>query len=498
MRLAHSYEVIRRLARGSTAEICLAHRKSKLEADTLVVLKRLLPEMTKDRQRTEAFLTEARVTAQVAHPSIVAVEAIDVGDHYYYVMEYVRGADLYHVMQACGKRGRLVPLVVSIEIAIALCEALDHAHERRIDLVHGHICPSKVLLSDEGAIKLAGFGIAPDERTHGYQSPEQCAGRPLDRRSDVFSVGMLLYELTTGTRLLTSSDPQPSKHSGYPMLAAIVTRALRQDPADRYQTAAELAADLVEFLEVEQLSRAPSAVGELVATVVRAPEPPPPPETRDSGTLPPLTSSSVVVPQVTTWQQRWGALAALGLIIAGIGISMIAAYRNQYEPAPPLYVGKPAPPEASRTTIRPPRIASQAARSAPPTAPVEHAPMRKVVAQAPSPPPPSVEATIAVASLDVRGSLAVPVVRKAIDGALPALRGCYHDAARASGGRATSIEVMFDISRSRAPSNLRASVAPPFGSLQACATKALAAMRTAKAPDGGKARVYLTVSFRPV
>jgi serine/threonine protein kinase len=220
------------------------------------------------------FLREARVAAALDHPNIVAVT--DFGQHEgqdFLAMEYVHGADLNTVLEnaACGNT---MPLEVALNIVHGACTGLHYAHERRdgdgtlLELVHRDVSPSNVVISHYGAVKVTDFGIATaTARTRatsagtlkgkaGYMSPEQCKGLPIDRRSDVFALGILLYETTVLERLfwgendyavmnriITVDIPRPSgRRCDYPPeLEAITLRALAPDPGDRFPTAAALA-----------------------------------------------------------------------------------------------------------------------------------------------------------------------------------------------------------------------------------------------------------------
>jgi serine/threonine-protein kinase len=216
------YQVLRHLASGGMAEVYLA-RTSGIEGfEKLVVIKSLKPEHMSDGTATWLFLQEARIAATLEHPQIAQVYDVgEVGGSYFFAMEYVDGQDLRHVMNAAIERQRPIRLEDSLRVAIELCGALQYAHDKLdsqgqpLGLVHRDVSPSNVLISNEGAVKLCDFGVAevaaaskdPKRRTLAgklsYMSPEQLRAEPLDRRSDIFGLSVMLYELTTLTKVFT-------------------------------------------------------------------------------------------------------------------------------------------------------------------------------------------------------------------------------------------------------------------------------------------------------
>ncbi|MCC6751768.1 MAG: serine/threonine protein kinase [Deltaproteobacteria bacterium] len=279
------YEVLKYLASGGMADLFLG-RVSGLEGfEKIVVLKRIRSELAADLRVVRLFLNEARLAAKLDHSNIVQV--YDVGEEqgqYYYAMEFVPGLDLRAIVK---RHARPFPLDVTLAIGVGLCAGLHYAHERvdrdgtPLRLVHCDVSPSNVLVSYDGAVKITDFGIAralrdsPETRQSalcgkfGYMSPEQCLGRPLDQRSDVFALGILLAELSTGRRLfegpsdyesmkLVVEDPLP-----YPplhpteeqqALVPIVRRALERNRDRRYASAQELERDLEALAQARRLS----------------------------------------------------------------------------------------------------------------------------------------------------------------------------------------------------------------------------------------------------
>jgi hypothetical protein len=271
------YEVIRPLARGGMAELYLGRARGIEGFEKLVVLKCIRQEYENEGDFIRMFLDEARLAATLCHPNIAQVFDVDRADgRYFFAMEYVDGHDLTALRKAAALEGRLA-LENVLSIAVGVTAALHHAHELRDPegrprgVVHRDVSPSNVLVSHDGAVKLVDFGIA---RAAGrltttragtlkgkvrYMSPEQCSGLELDRRSDIFSLGALLYELTTGQtpfsadadvalahRIATEDAPPPSTRiAGYPAgLERIVLRALARDRDARYDTAQAMQLDL--------------------------------------------------------------------------------------------------------------------------------------------------------------------------------------------------------------------------------------------------------------
>jgi serine/threonine protein kinase len=277
-----AYTIVRKLARGGMAELFLARDHGGPEGiERLVVLKTILPRHAKNPRYVRLFLDEAKLAASLDHPHIVPVYDVGHTDgHHYFTMEYVHGQDLRSVLRRTDRLHRAMPIALAILIAREVAAALHHAHElRRPDgtpqgIVHRDVSPSNVLCSYQGAIKLADFGVAKattsSVRTRtgtlkgkvGYMSPEQARGAAIDRRSDIFSLGVVLWELVTVRRLFKTDNDlatiQAIIHTPPPSLAdlrsdcpadleRIVTKALAKDPRTRYQTAAELQHDLDEL-----------------------------------------------------------------------------------------------------------------------------------------------------------------------------------------------------------------------------------------------------------
>ncbi len=275
------YKIIRRLAVGGMAEIYLAEAANIHGFRKKVVIKRILPQYANQSAYVEMFLDEARLAARLNHASIVQV--FDIGqdpEGVFFTMEYVEGRDLAEILGACYKLKRQLKLEEVLAVLMPSAEALHHAHELRDDnnqlchLIHRDVSPSNILVTNEGRVKLLDFGVAKsnDQQREttgvslkgkfGYMSPEQVKGLRLDRRGDIFSFGVVLWELCTGRRLYTGgNDPSvllkiineqaqpPSTHRPDvpPQLDHICLRALSRNRDQRYSTMKELIHDLDDF-----------------------------------------------------------------------------------------------------------------------------------------------------------------------------------------------------------------------------------------------------------
>ena len=265
------YTIVRSLGAGGMAELFLARVDGIAGFTKLCAVKRILPHKSTNERFVRMLLNEARLVATLDHPNIAQVHDIGVeNNEYFFAMEYVHGQDLRHVLHAAPNHR--LRLENAIHVAVGLCAGLHHAHEARdpsgasLEIVHRDVSPSNVLVSYQGAVKLVDFGVAKAATVvsetregiikgkYGYMSPEQCLGAPLDRRSDIFAVGILLWEMTVGRRLYKLSGdlatlqrvvyvdaPRPSRFiPDYPpALESIVMRMLSRDADKRFQTAEE-------------------------------------------------------------------------------------------------------------------------------------------------------------------------------------------------------------------------------------------------------------------
>jgi serine/threonine protein kinase len=276
------YTLLRRLAAGGMAEVYLAKSEGAVGFEKLVALKRIHPRYALDEGFGQMLLDEARLSASLSHRNIV--QTLDLGrveGSYVIVMEYVDGYDAHHVLDRLRSEGRLFPIDLASYVIAELCRGLDYAHGHRdakglrSGIVHRDVSPQNLLLSFAGEVKIADFGIAKasSSRRHSeagvikgkyyYMSPEQARAEPLDHRSDIFSAGVVFWELLVGERLHAEGDvrsliqsvrkaevPPPSalRRQVPAELDAIVARATAANAEDRYEHAGAMADDLLAYL----------------------------------------------------------------------------------------------------------------------------------------------------------------------------------------------------------------------------------------------------------
>ncbi len=276
------YYLLERINVGGMAEVFKAKAFGVEGFERLVAVKRILPNIAEDEEFIAMFIDEAKIAVQLQHANIAQIFDLGkVDDSFFIALEYVLGRDLRAMFDRLRQRNEVMPFAQACYIVMQVCEGLDYAHNKRdaqgreLHLVHRDISPQNVLVGFEGEIKLIDFGIAKAagkasktqagilKGKFGYMSPEQVRGLPIDRRSDIFSVGIVLYELLTGERLfMGESDfstlekvrnveilPPSSYNKDIPEeLERIVLKALAKDPDDRYQNAIDLHDDLQAFL----------------------------------------------------------------------------------------------------------------------------------------------------------------------------------------------------------------------------------------------------------
>ncbi|HZH78938.1 MAG TPA: serine/threonine-protein kinase, partial [Archangium sp.] len=286
------YQLIKRLAMGGMAQIYLARQRGPEGVEKQVVVKRILPHLAENEDFVRMFLDEARIAARLNHPNIVQI--FDLGaqdDSFFIAMEYIHGEDLRRVWKKADRAGTPIPVPLVCRIITEACAGLDYAHKRTdgngkpLGIVHRDISPQNILLTFEGRVKVVDFGIAKaaDQATvtrsgvlkgkYSYMSPEQAAGQRVDCRSDVFALGVVLYEMVTNTRLFKrSTDMQtltavaechvtpPSQIAPRvpPELDAIIMKALSREPATRYAEALQLQAALERYLADHEYAASPA------------------------------------------------------------------------------------------------------------------------------------------------------------------------------------------------------------------------------------------------
>jgi eukaryotic-like serine/threonine-protein kinase len=276
------YRVIERLESGGMAEVFRAESEGLQGFRKQVAIKRVLPHLSSKKKFISMFLDEARLSAQLSHSNCVQVFDIGVGDSaFFIVMEFVDGANLKAIIEHIKKHGRDFPVEAAVYIALEICKGLAYAHELTdpngipLYIVHRDMSPPNVLITKHGEIKIVDFGLAKAnsqlEKSEpgiikgkfSYLSPEAAMGQDVDARTDVFAVGIILWELLSGHRLfLGDTDFQTVKkvqaahvpgvsqiNKKVPQdLERIIARALARDPAQRYPTARSLGMDLSKFM----------------------------------------------------------------------------------------------------------------------------------------------------------------------------------------------------------------------------------------------------------
>jgi len=306
------YRLQERIGVGGMAEVWKARMTGVEGFQKTVAIKKILPHLTDSSDFVEMFVDEAKLAAQLNHAHIIHIYDLGrIEGDYYIAMEYVEGENLRAILNAARERGRPLPVGLALYVAARLASALDYAHRKRdfedrnLELVHRDVSPQNVLIGYEGTIKLCDFGIvkAVSKSSHTrmgalkgklqYMSPEQAWGRNVDGRSDIFSLGALLFEMLTGRRLFSGDSemevleavrecrvqaPGSLDPSVPEEVDAIVLKALARDPDERFQNASELERRLEEELVAmrpppgqaelatymrELFEREPTAVSEL-------------------------------------------------------------------------------------------------------------------------------------------------------------------------------------------------------------------------------------------
>lgn len=276
------YRVVEKLESGGMAEVFRAESEGLQGFRKQVAIKRVLPHLSEKKKFIAMFLDEARLSAQLSHSNCVQVFDIGVGDSaYFIVMEFVDGANLKAIAESIKKQGKDFPVAAGAFIAHEICKGLTYAHELTdqngvpMQLVHRDMSPPNVLVTKFGEVKIVDFGLAKAssqlEKSEpgiikgkfSYLSPEAAMGQEVDAKTDIFAVGIILWELLSGQRLfLGDTDFQTVKKVQQavvppisqinkkvpPELERIVNRALARDMRERYGTARELGQDLIRFL----------------------------------------------------------------------------------------------------------------------------------------------------------------------------------------------------------------------------------------------------------
>jgi serine/threonine-protein kinase len=429
----HSLFVV---GRGGMGRVEVALERGEGGFERIVALKRLLPEGAKDPRRKEMFLREARLAALLTHPNVVHAFAFgDLSGELFLAMEYVEGEPLSRVVSAAKEGGEALDPTLVAHVLAEVCDGLHAAHDLRdvggnaLQVVHRDVSPHNVMIAYEGHVKLLDFGVAKfDSPAHAtrtgevkgkmaYMSPEQALGDKLDRRTDLFSVGSVLYECLTGQRMwgdgtdidlmrkLALQDP-PRLLDAPPALSALYDRLVSRSPELRPASAGEVAAELRSFARSSGRAPDTAAVRALmlrlfakdadrrralltdrlhqaapsrVDALRRSLEP---------GELlshPTVTEPIVVVRGGGTRRRAaaWWAAAAAVVVLAGVGVALATANPGAGTKVRPTTnveanpaSSTPAPPATTTATSAPTQIPTTTLASSPPASPTPSVPVK--------------------------------------------------------------------------------------------------------------------------
>ncbi len=326
------YSLLRRLAVGGMAEIYVAKTRGLGGFEKLVAIKLVHPHLSADTHFVQMLIDEAKILVLLTHANIAQVFDLGCIDGTYYIaMEFVEGMDVHGLQKSAAKVGEHLPVAVCCYIVSEVLNGLDYAHRKRdqtgkaLNLVHRDVSPQNVLISQAGEVKLVDFGIAKTSlRGEGtevgvikgkyyYMSPEQAWADPMDRRSDLFSTGIVLYEMLTGRMLYSAQSipeliskvreaeivaPESLRPEVPPALSKIVMKALAREPKERFQSALDMGEALRDFLyefapafNASRLAQHLVALGDAEERMQKAA--PPPADSTDG--LPRLTRDEFVL-----------------------------------------------------------------------------------------------------------------------------------------------------------------------------------------------------------
>ena len=276
------YLILDKIATGGMAEMYQAKMTSVEGFEKLVAIKKILPNLTQDKNLVKMFIDEAKLAAMLFHQNIVQI--YDLGSMegaYFIAMEYIHGKDLRVLGGKAKERNLPLPLEYALYVTCRICSGLDYSHNLKdfqgnpLELIHRDISPQNILVTYQGEVKIVDFGIAKAVKKSSdtkeglikgkvsYMSPEQAAAKPIDKRSDIFSTGILLYEMVTGKRMFEGSDLQvlervrkadfePAENLVPDLpgeVSKILNRALAKGVTRRYKSCGEMLADLEACLD---------------------------------------------------------------------------------------------------------------------------------------------------------------------------------------------------------------------------------------------------------
>ncbi len=276
------YVLLNRIAVGGMAEIFLARQEGLEGFEKTICIKRIRPHLSSQPNFVRMFLNEAKLAAQLNHPNIVQIYDLGrINDSYFIAMEYISGRDMSRIIPKAEKADIPFPMIYALKIGSNCCEGMYYAHTKTdaygnpLNIVHRDLTPENVLVGFNGTVKIVDFGIAKASTQLGqtrageikgklsYMSPEQAMGHQLDHRSDIFSLGAVMYEWITGYRLFTGENemailksiidgkiypPSYFKEDVPEQVERILMKALSKDREERYQSAWELQFDIDTFV----------------------------------------------------------------------------------------------------------------------------------------------------------------------------------------------------------------------------------------------------------
>jgi serine/threonine-protein kinase len=298
----HRYRVIKRLEAGGMAEVYLGEATGVEGFKKRVAIKRVLPHLAQNENFIRMFLDEARLSARLNHANIVSVFDISAReDTYFLIMEFVDGANLKKILESLQRRGQRFGLPEAVYVCAEACRGLSYAHElhdengRALGIVHRDISPPNILLTKLGEVKVADFGLAKAgtqlsqtdpgvvKGKFSYLSPEAANGKEVDARADIFSLGIVLWEMLAGRRLFLGETDYATvklvQQANIPRLSPlnnlvdvdfeeIMLKALARDPEQRFQSAHEFAEALTGYLFSRQLKVTNFNIANLVKAAI--------------------------------------------------------------------------------------------------------------------------------------------------------------------------------------------------------------------------------------